>query len=66
MAQWPLIELDLHQFYGIDTADGCLDARSWRWLAHRITGLFTIEHSRLRVKFYPSKQQQAPARRGHR
>lgn len=40
---WPLVEADLHQVYGIDLDEpGILRARTWRWLRIRILGLFKI------------------------
>jgi hypothetical protein len=39
-ASWPLVQADLHEVYGIDTADEPLmTSRSWFWLATRIRGL---------------------------
>lgn len=38
LTHWHLIEADL-QDAGIDLDSGILTARSWRWLAARITGL---------------------------
>lgn len=48
LAQWALIEPDLHQFYGIDADSGILAARTGRWLRVKIRGLLLIE-SRLRA-----------------
>lgn len=37
---WSIVDADLHDFYGIDTADrGLMSSRSWRWLAARMDGL---------------------------
>ncbi|OYO16638.1 hypothetical protein CGZ93_17920 [Enemella dayhoffiae] len=39
---WPLVESDLHEFYGVDLgAPGILDNRSWHWLRTRIEGLLS-------------------------
>lgn len=39
-SQWPIVEADLHDFYGIDVADKSLmTSRSWRWLGVRLDGL---------------------------
>jgi len=42
LAEWQLIERDLHQVYGIDVHEA-LDTRSWRWLSSRIVGLLETE-----------------------
>jgi hypothetical protein len=41
--QWDLIEADFHEVYGIDLSDGCLDARTGRWLITRIQQLATTD-----------------------
>ncbi|MGW0134823.1 hypothetical protein [Streptomyces sp. NPDC003299] len=42
--EWPLIEADLHEVYGLDVeAPGLLDTRSWRWLRLRILGLLSAD-----------------------
>jgi hypothetical protein len=41
---WTLVELDLHELYGIDVHDReLLHARPWRWLHVRIVGLLSTE-----------------------
>lgn len=52
LGQWPLIEADLHDTYGIDVESGILHERSWRWLQIRIGGLLCAE-TRLRRHFAP-------------
>ncbi|MQT03856.1 hypothetical protein FF041_27910 [Streptomyces jumonjinensis] len=53
LEQWPLIEADLHEVYGLDlSAPGLMQARSWRWLRIRILGLLSTE-SRLARHFEP-------------
>ncbi|QJT07164.1 hypothetical protein G9272_32040 [Streptomyces asoensis] len=52
LAQWPLIEADLHQVYGIDVESGVLAQRTWRWLQLRILALLSTE-SRLQRHFAP-------------
>jgi hypothetical protein len=42
--EWPLVEADLHEVYGVDVgAPGLLAARSWRWLRVRILGLLSAD-----------------------
>jgi len=60
LKHWDLIEVDLHQWYGVDIGDGILVRRTWRWLEHRIQGLLAIEKSRLRLTLYPPKDQKKP------
>ncbi|TGB03325.1 hypothetical protein E2651_25375 [Streptomyces sp. MZ04] len=56
LEQWPLIEADLHEIYGLDVGDRRLmRARSWRWLRVRILGLLSAE-SRLSRHFAPPEQ----------
>ena len=70
LAQWPLIEADLHSEYGIDVEDGraegngILQRRTWRWLQIRILGLLSAE-TRLHRHFAPPPEdpQHAPRRR---
>src|SRR5690606_18262608 len=52
LAQWPLIEADLHSEYGIDADSGVLRERTWRWLQVRILGLLSCD-SRLHRHFAP-------------
>jgi hypothetical protein len=58
--QWPLIESDLHQIYGIDTGSGVLADRSWKWLQTRIMGLLTCE-CRLQRKLAPPEKPKDPS-----
>jgi hypothetical protein len=62
--QWPLIEADLHQIYGIDTGSGIFSQRTWGWLKARILGLLTCE-CRLQRKLSPPPPEppKAPTRR---
>ena len=51
--EWPIVEADLHEHYGIDLdAPGLLDARSWRWLRTRVLGLLSTD-SRLNRLLLP-------------
>ncbi|MFD8216215.1 hypothetical protein ACFV2U_21315 [Streptomyces sp. NPDC059697] len=51
--EWPLVEADLQEFYGLDVgAPGLLTARSWRWLRVRILGLLSAD-SRINRLLYP-------------
>lgn len=71
--EWPLVEADLHEIYGLDVGTpGLLAARSWRWLRVRILGLLSAD-SRLSRLNNPHPSHRAPraaadtARmRGHR
>ncbi|MEW1672830.1 hypothetical protein AB0O47_06210 [Streptomyces noursei] len=50
LAEWPLVEADLHEVYGLDLGvPGILRARSWRWLRVRILGLLSAESRLARV-----------------
>ncbi|MFJ3867912.1 hypothetical protein [Streptomyces nigra] len=52
--EWPLVEADLHEVYGVDVgAPGLLDARSWRWLRVRILGLLSADSRLHRLLFPP-------------
>ncbi len=42
LGEWPVVEADLHETYGIDIED-VLHTRSWRWLRIRILGLLSTE-----------------------
>jgi hypothetical protein len=64
LEQWPLIEADLHETYGIDVgAPGALRERSWRWLKVRVAGLLSTE-SRLQRHFNPPEKASKGGRRG--
>ncbi|GAA5056471.1 hypothetical protein [Streptomyces similanensis] len=53
LAEWPLVENDLHDQYGIDVEEpGLLQSRSWRWLRTRIFGLLSAD-SRLYRQLCP-------------
>ncbi|MEU8950894.1 hypothetical protein [Streptomyces sp. NPDC048489] len=61
--EWPLVEADLHEVYGIDVgAPGLLESRSWRWLRMRILGLLSAD-SRLQRHFSPPDDTPAPGTR---
>lgn len=56
LAQWPLIEADFQQTYGLDlSTPGLLQERSWRWLKCRIFGLLSAE-TRLNRHFAPPER----------
>lgn len=56
LAQWSLIEADLHQHYGIDIDDPAVrTGRSWRWLRLRILCLLSTD-SRVARHFAPSQK----------
>lgn len=61
-----LIDADLHAEYGIDTASGILDDRTWKWFRVRVLGLLNCE-SRIQRKLTPPekapKTPQVPRRR---
>ncbi|MBK6015152.1 hypothetical protein [Streptomyces sp. MBT53] len=60
--EWPLVEADLHEVYGIDAdAPGLLDERSWRWLRVRIFGLLSAD-SRIQRLFNPPPEPKKPRR----
>jgi len=40
---WPLLDADLHDVYGIDTATGILRKRTATWFRHRVFGLLTAD-----------------------
>lgn len=48
--EWQLIEVDLHEHYGIDALSALLDERPAAWLRVRIAGLLGTD-SRLARKF---------------
>ncbi|KMM44857.1 hypothetical protein CWIS_13565 [Cellulomonas sp. A375-1] len=43
LKQWALVEVDLHQTFGVDLEDPALAGRSWRWLRRRILALVTTD-----------------------
>ncbi|QHF99035.1 hypothetical protein DEH18_33445 [Streptomyces sp. NHF165] len=56
LTEWPLVEADLHETYGIDLgAPGVLRSRSWRWLRLRILGLMSAD-SRLARHLAPPEK----------
>ncbi|MGH8881169.1 MAG: hypothetical protein ACRD0P_28095, partial [Stackebrandtia sp.] len=57
---WDLVECDLHSHYGIDTASGVLDERSWEWLRRRITGLLSADTRLYRHVKPPEKPPPVP------
>lgn len=62
LTQWPLLEADLHQVYGVDVGEpGLLRARSWRWLRTRILGLLDTD-CRTARHFAPPPKHQAQQR----
>jgi hypothetical protein len=61
--EWPLIEADLHEVYGIDAGEpGLLRARSWRWLRARIFGLLSAD-SRINRLLNPPPDPPSPRAR---
>ncbi|WP_432164861.1 hypothetical protein [Streptomyces sp. bgisy031] len=53
MEQWPLVEADMHEVYGIDLSEPLLlRQRSWRWFRIRLWGLLSAE-SRISRRFQP-------------
>ncbi|MFI0739347.1 hypothetical protein ACH4PU_14845 [Streptomyces sp. NPDC021100] len=63
LGEWPLVEADLHEHYGIDLGDDrLLRSRSWRWLRLRILGLLSTE-SRLARVLLPQPDASASAGR---
>ncbi|WP_330261786.1 hypothetical protein [Streptomyces sp. NBC_00539] len=58
--EWPLVEADLHETYGLDlSTPGLLQTRSWRWLRVRVLGLLSTE-TRLARLLNPSPDAPAP------
>ncbi|MFF9261994.1 hypothetical protein [Streptomyces longwoodensis] len=58
--EWPLVEADLHEVYGVDVgAPGVLEARSWRWLRVRILGLLSTDSRINRLLFPPPDPKKA-------
>ncbi|GGO54100.1 hypothetical protein GCM10012286_63070 [Streptomyces lasiicapitis] len=54
--QWPLIEADLHEAYGVDVGHRRLmRARSWRWLRVRVLGLLSADSRLARHLASPDK-----------
>jgi hypothetical protein len=57
LTEWPLVEADLHETYGVDVGDRrLLRARSWRWLRVRVLGLLSAPDSRLARHFAPESK----------
>lgn len=54
LTHWTLIDADLHEVYGVDTATGVLSQRSAEWLRTRISGLLTRD-SRLLTAVRPER-----------
>lgn len=58
LSRWNLVEIDLHERFGIDVESGVLTDRTWRWLLVRILGLIddprTRIHRALTLKETPS------------
>ena len=53
---WALVEVDLHEQYGVDLGDEqLLLDRSWAWLRYRIFALLSTE-SRLQRHFAPEPE----------
>ncbi|MEH0428850.1 hypothetical protein QBB34_21445 [Streptomyces stelliscabiei] len=53
MGQWPLVEADFQETYGLDlSTPGLLADRSWRWFLTRLYGLLSAE-SRISRHFAP-------------
>ncbi|MCX5362874.1 hypothetical protein OG864_29690 [Streptomyces sp. NBC_00124] len=64
--EWPLVEADLHEVYGVDVgAPGLLDERSWRWLRLRILGLLSAD-SRIQRLLFPPPEMPTPKGAGRR
>jgi hypothetical protein len=60
--EWPLVEADLHETYGVDVgAPGLLETRSWRWLRVRIFGLLSAD-SRINRQLFPPDESRAPSK----
>jgi hypothetical protein len=58
--EWPLVEADLHEVYGVDIeTPGLLDTRTWRWLRVRVLGLLSAD-SRINRLLYPPDEPTAP------
>jgi hypothetical protein len=62
LEQWPLVEADMHDVYGLDlSSPGLLRERSWRWFKVRLYGLLSAD-SRVARHFTPPEPP-APRRR---
>lgn len=60
--RWNLVEVDLHQTYGIDLGTpGLLKARTGHWLRVRVIGLLSEPRTRLYRMLRARDEQQAPA-----
>lgn len=61
--RWALVEVDLHQTYGVDWGDRALRrARTGHWLRVRIIGLLSEPRTRLFRALRDREAGQAPAR----
>lgn len=62
--EWPLVEADLHETYGVDiAAPGLLDTRSWRWLRVRVLGLLSADSRINRLLNPPPDAPRVPGRK---
>jgi len=65
LEEWPLVEADMHEIYGIDLGDrSLLQSRTWRWLFVRLVGLLSTE-CRIQRVLNPTPEQQK-AQQQHR
>jgi len=56
LSRWQLVQLDMHQTYGIDMGDrDLLRSRSWPWLRLRVVGLVSEPGTRLQRALRPSE-----------
>lgn len=63
LEQWPLVEADFQEVYGVDlNTPGLLQGRSWRWLKVRLYGLLSAE-CRTARHFAPPEPKQPSTRR---
>lgn len=63
LEQWPLVEADFQDTYGLDLGDkDLLKRRSWRWLKARLYGLLSAD-SRISRHFAPPPPKQPRIRR---
>ena len=59
--RWQLVEVDLHQLYGVDLASGVWKTRTGPWLRIRVLGLLTEPTTRL-FRALRDREEQQPAR----